>query len=69
MTNMRNASAYLALQLHKLQQENMLDHMIDFIADNKSYMQKYARYNNMNIYSDIASIFDIVTESDVFLCS
>ena len=47
----------------------MLDHMMDFIEDNKTYMQKYARYNNMKIYSDVASIFEVVKESEVFLCS
>ena len=69
MTNMRNTSTYLALQLHKLQQANMLDHMMDYISDNKKHMQTYARYTNMKIYSDVASIVDIIMESEVFVCS
>ena len=69
MTNMRNTPTYLALQLHKLQQTNMLDHMMDKISCNDNVLKTYSRYNNMKIYSDVASISEIIKESEVFLCS
>ena len=69
MKNMRNTASYLATQLHKLQQTNMLDHMMECITENKQYAPKYARYNNMKIYSDIKFISEIITESEVFICA
>ena len=60
MTNMRNTLTYLALQLHKLQQTNMLDHMMDKISCNDNILKTYLRYNNMKIYSDVASISEII---------
>ena len=66
---MRNKTSYLATQLHKLQQTNMLDYMMDFITENKQYAPKYDRYKNMKIYSDIKFISEIITESEVFICA
>ena len=62
MKNMRNTASYLATQLHKLQQTNMLDYMMECITESKQYAPKYARYNNMKIYSDIKFISEIITE-------
>ena len=69
MTNMRNTPTYLAKQFHTLQQTNMIDHMMDVVSNDDQYVHKYARYNNMKIYSDVATICEIIKEAEVFICS
>lgn len=68
MKNMRNTPTYLAKQFHTLQQKNMMDHMMEAVTDNDLNLKKYTRYNDMKIYSDVASVAEILQESEVFMC-
>ena len=43
--------------------------MMDVVSNNEQYLKKYARYNNMKIYSDVAAIAEIINESEVFMCA
>ena len=43
--------------------------MMDAVSNNEQYLKKYARYNNMKIYSDVAAIIEIINESEVFMCA
>ena len=69
MTNMRDTTSYLALQLHKLQQTNMLEHMMDTISYDTDGKIGYERYSNMKIYTDIDHLSEITSDGEAFLCS
>ena len=68
MTNMRNTPTYLAKQFHTLQQKNMMDHIMETVPNSDLNLKKYTRYNDMKIYSDVASVAEILQESEVFMC-
>ena len=60
MTNIRNTPTYLAKTFHTLQQTKMIDLMMDAVSNNEQYLKTYAKYNNMKIYSDVATIAEII---------
>ena len=66
MTNMRDTTSYLALQLHKLQQTNMLEYMMDTISYDTDERIGYERYSNMKIYTDSDHLSEIISEGEAF---
>ena len=69
MKNMRNTTSYLETKLHKLQQTNMLEHMMEIMGYDIEWITGYERYNNMKIYSDMDIFSDIIDDGEAFLCS
>ena len=67
---MRNTTSYLAIQLHNLQQSNMLNHMSDDLQlPSDSGLSFYLRYRGLKIYSDMESIENTIKNNEPFLCS
>ena len=66
---MRNTTSYLETKLHKLQQTNMLEHMMEIMGYDRKSITGYERYNNMKIYPDMVILFDIIDDGEAFLCS